>query len=247
MPEINNGEDGASIRQKLNDLFTDSSAYVTLTGTQTLTNKTLTTPQINDGNGTNQYVFSSSVLAADRTVILPLLIAGDTFVFENHIQTLTNKTLTAPVINSPTGIVKGDVGLGNVDNTSDLLKPLSTDTIAAIAASASFKQDKNSADTLNWTIFSDNAAQTINSITQNKNLCVAVPVAPIAYTFSGAGSTFPIGGELIVFNDTGGQDITLTAGGGVTIIYNGTLTATVAATKMARMLRVTATKWIRIS
>jgi hypothetical protein len=37
-------------------------------------------------------------------------------------QTLTNKTLTAPVINSPTGIVKGDVGLGNVDNTSDATK-----------------------------------------------------------------------------------------------------------------------------
>ena len=31
--------------------------------------------------------------------------------------TLTNKTLTSPVINTPTGIVKGDVGLGNVDNT----------------------------------------------------------------------------------------------------------------------------------
>lgn len=33
--------------------------------------------------------------------------------------TLTNKTLTAPAINSPTGIVKGDVGLSNVDNTSN--------------------------------------------------------------------------------------------------------------------------------
>lgn len=40
--------------------------------------------------------------------------------------TLTNKTLTSPVINSPTGIVKGDVGLGNVDNTSDTNKPVST-------------------------------------------------------------------------------------------------------------------------
>ncbi len=38
------------------------------------------------------------------------------------IQTLTNKTLTTPVINSPTGITKGDVGLGNVDNTSDATK-----------------------------------------------------------------------------------------------------------------------------
>lgn len=40
--------------------------------------------------------------------------------------TLTNKTLTSPVINSPTGLVKGDVGLGNVDNTSDASKPVST-------------------------------------------------------------------------------------------------------------------------
>jgi hypothetical protein len=37
-------------------------------------------------------------------------------------QTLTNKTLTAPVINSPTGITKSDVGLSNVDNTSDATK-----------------------------------------------------------------------------------------------------------------------------
>ena len=37
-------------------------------------------------------------------------------------ETLTNKTLTSPVINTPTGIVKGDVGLANVDNTSDATK-----------------------------------------------------------------------------------------------------------------------------
>lgn len=41
-------------------------------------------------------------------------------------QTLTNKTLTSPVIATPTGIVKGDVGLGNVDNTADTAKPVST-------------------------------------------------------------------------------------------------------------------------
>ena len=50
--------------------------------------------------------------------------------------TLTNKTLTAPVINSPTGLVKGDVGLGNVDNISDLLKPVSTAQAAALALKA---------------------------------------------------------------------------------------------------------------
>lgn len=41
-------------------------------------------------------------------------------------QTLTNKTLTSPVINTPTGITKTDVGLANVDNTSDANKPVST-------------------------------------------------------------------------------------------------------------------------
>lgn len=44
-------------------------------------------------------------------------------------QTLTNKTLTSPVINSPTGIVKGDVGLGNVDNTSDATKDAAVATL----------------------------------------------------------------------------------------------------------------------
>lgn len=47
----------------------------------------------------------------------------------NGTQTLTNKTLTSPVINSPTGIVKGDVGLGNVDNTSDATKNSATATL----------------------------------------------------------------------------------------------------------------------
>jgi hypothetical protein len=39
---------------------------------------------------------------------------------------LTNKTLTSPSITTPTGIVKGDVGLGNVDNTSDATKNAAT-------------------------------------------------------------------------------------------------------------------------
>lgn len=47
-------------------------------------------------------------------------------------QTLTNKTLTSPAISSPTGIVKSDVGLGNVDNTSDLNKVISTATQIAL-------------------------------------------------------------------------------------------------------------------
>ena len=41
----------------------------------------------------------------------------------NGTQTLTNKTITTPL-----GLVKGDVGLGNVDNTTDANKPVSSAT-----------------------------------------------------------------------------------------------------------------------
>jgi hypothetical protein len=52
-------------------------------------------------------------------------------------QTLTNKTLTSPVINTPTGITKSDVGLANVDNTADTAKPVSTAQQTALDAKLS--------------------------------------------------------------------------------------------------------------
>ena len=90
------------------------SATDTLVGratTDTLTNKTLTspvitTPQINDTSANHQYVFAVSELAADRTVTLPLLAGDDEFVFKDHIQTLTNKSLTSPTITG-TGAIAG--------------------------------------------------------------------------------------------------------------------------------------------
>jgi len=44
-------------------------------------------------------------------------------------STLAGLTLTSPVINTPTGIVKGDVGLGNVDNTSNATERAATATL----------------------------------------------------------------------------------------------------------------------
>ena len=60
-----------------------------------LTGQVLTTPQINDTSLDHQYIFAASELIADRTVTLPLLTGNDTFVFEAHAQTLTNKTIVA--------------------------------------------------------------------------------------------------------------------------------------------------------
>jgi hypothetical protein len=63
----------------------------------------------------------------------------DKAVSKTGTETLTNKTLispaitggtmTSPAITTPTGIVKGDIGLGNVDNTSDATKNSATATL----------------------------------------------------------------------------------------------------------------------
>jgi hypothetical protein len=78
---------------------TTAGDIVSIDATQTLTNKTLTsatltTPRINDTSATHTYIFGVNELAANRTITLPLLAADDTFVFQAHTQTLTNKTFT---------------------------------------------------------------------------------------------------------------------------------------------------------
>lgn len=61
------------------------------------------------------------------TITIPT--TTDTLVGRATTDTLTNKTLTSPSITTPTGLVKGDVGLGNVDNTSDSTKNSATATL----------------------------------------------------------------------------------------------------------------------
>jgi len=77
------------------------STVTTLTGTQTLTNKTLTAPVI-------------STISNTGTLTLPT--STDTLVGRDTTDTLTNKTLTTPVISS-------------ISNTGTLTLPTSTDTL----------------------------------------------------------------------------------------------------------------------
>ena len=74
--------------------------------TQTLLNKTLTsptlkTPRISDTSSTHNYFVTVSELVADRNINLPILAADDVLVFNDHAATLTNKTLTTPTITTP--------------------------------------------------------------------------------------------------------------------------------------------------
>jgi hypothetical protein len=71
----------------------------------------------------------STTFTGARDIQLPPGDANAIIVSEAGTQTLTNKTLTSPTITTPTGIVKGDVGLGNVDNTSDATKNSATATL----------------------------------------------------------------------------------------------------------------------
>jgi hypothetical protein len=82
-----------------------NSTVATLTGSQTLTNKTLTTPVISSITNTG-------------TLTLPT--STDTLVGRATSDTLTNKTLTAPVIST-------------ISNTGTLTLPTSTDTIVGRA------------------------------------------------------------------------------------------------------------------
>lgn len=74
------------------------------------------------GNGTGTSGFAQVGLTTDVTGTLPVSNGG------SGVTTSTgsgNVVLsTSPAITTPTGIVKGDVGLGNVDNTSDATKQL---------------------------------------------------------------------------------------------------------------------------
>jgi len=139
--------------------------------------------------------------------------------------TLTNKTLTSPVINSPTGIVKGDVGLGNVDNTSDTNKPVSIAQQAALDLKRSYARTTNG-----------NSDYSIPSSTRVAATSAAF-TAPRVWTLPAA-SSVPAGEAIEVSDAFGGvtstNTLTIQRAGSDTI--NGGTSLIIAAAYAARRL-----------
>jgi hypothetical protein len=138
---ISSGTAGRVLYEASGNVLGEVSGATSDGTTLTLTSPVLTTPQINDTSADHQYVFAVSELAADRTVTLPLLASADTFVFEAHAATLTNKTLTTPTIASFTNAThdhSNAAGGGNLSAsvlTSGTLDNARLDaTLAALAA-----------------------------------------------------------------------------------------------------------------
>ena len=92
----------------------------------------MTTPKINDTSSDHQYEFVVSELTDNRQVTLPLLTGNDEFVFKDHTQTLTGKTLTAPTISAGSatgGQIKFKEGTDNGTHELTLKCPASIDDI----------------------------------------------------------------------------------------------------------------------
>ena len=85
------------------------------------------------------FLIGTGIVGATNGVPYLLTPPEGDLVGTEEAQTLYNKTLESPAIHTPTGLTKNDVGLSQVDNSSDLNKPLSSATGAALA----FKQDKS--------------------------------------------------------------------------------------------------------
>jgi len=139
------------------------STVATLTGTQTLTNKTLTAPII-------------STISNTGTVTLPT--ATDTLVGRATTDTLTNKTLTSPTITTPTQRLTLNAQTGT--------------TYTLVAADATYKL-----------------------VTASNTAAITITVPPSVFTV----------GDVINVQQIGAGQVTFSQGSGVTITSTGATTA----------------------
>lgn len=138
----------------------------------------------------------------------------------------------APALTSPTGIVKGDVGLGNVDNTSDTNKPVSTAQAAANLVAQSQEVGYN-AQTVSYTLVLGDAGKLV-SISNASAVNLTVPLnSSVAYTIN----------TRIDITQIGAGQITVVATGGVTIHSSGAKLKLAAQYSGATLIKIGTDEW----
>ena len=151
---------------------------VSLTGTETLTNKTLTSPVINTPTGDVATITGS--------------------------QTLTNKTLTSPVINTPTGDVATITGSQTLTNKTLTTPTLTSPVINTGISGTAFLDEDNFA--------SDSATKVASQQSIKAYVATQVSVGDLTAIVAGTGLTgTDLSGPIPTLNVIGGTGITANA------------------------------------
>lgn len=123
------------------------------------------------------------------------------------------RTVAGHALSVDVTLEKGDVGLSNVDNTADALKPVSTPQATAILAAT---QVATNAKTASYTLVLSDAGKAID-VTSASATNVTIP--------QNSSVAFPIG-SVIEIAQLGAGQVTVVAGTGTTLTSSGALVKT---------------------
>lgn len=250
LDQVNNGDSGTSARGKINTAIAQVDTNTTAIATKQPLDAELTAlaglatdgliAKTAAGTATTRTITGTSnkitVSNGDGVSGNPTLNIGTDVVTLTDSQVLTNKTLTSPL-----GIVKADVGLGNVDNTSDANKPVSTATQTAL----NLKQDIGGNSTLKYKL---SLAETAGRSVANADLNSAIEftiAGPETFNVILGAASFVNGGSLFIQNsETSAGTLTLGALGGANLRV-GTKGTTLLPGDTCMIIRFSVAEWIR--